>query len=60
MYSGWRTEPLLDHFIDVMREIAREAAGDPEKVKNAPHNTPVRKPDDTQAALSPKVTFFDL
>lgn len=54
------SKETLDHFIDVMREIAREAAGDPEKVKNAPHNTPVRKPDDTQAALSPKVTFFDL
>ncbi len=50
----------LDEFIDVMRTIAREAIEDPELVKTAPHDTPVRRPDDTQAALTPKVTFFDL
>ncbi len=50
----------LDEFIDVMRTIAREAIEDPELVKTAPHDTPVSRPDDTQAALTPKVTFFDL
>lgn len=43
-----------------MRDIAREAANDPETVKTAPHNTPVRRPDDTQAALNPIVTFDKL
>ena len=50
----------LDEFIAVMRDIAREAAESPEVVKSAPHNTPVGLPDDTKAALSPKVTYFDL
>lgn len=50
----------LDEFIDVMRTIAREAIEDPKLVKTAPHDTPVSRPDDTQAALTPKVTFFDL
>ena len=50
----------LDEFIAVMRDIAREAIADPETVKTAPHNTPVRRPDDTQAALNPIVTFDKL
>ena len=43
-----------------MREIAREAAESPEKVKEAPLDTPIRKPDDTAAALNPVVTFSEL
>ncbi len=50
----------LDHFIDVMESIAREAVETPEMVKDAPHNTPIRKPDDTLAALNPIVTYFQL
>ena len=40
-----------------MREIAREAAEDPETVKTAPHLTPVTRPDDTAAALNPVLTY---
>lgn len=47
----------LDTFIDAMRTIAREAAEDPDVVKTAPHNTPARHPDDTEAALHPVVTY---
>lgn len=54
------TKETLDRFIEVMRSIAREAAETPEVVKNAPHNTPVRHPDDTEAALHPVVTFAQL
>ena len=43
-----------------MRDIAREAAETPDVVKDAPHNTPVRKPDDTAAALNPVVSYFQL
>ena len=62
MIEPTETESLetLDEFISVMREIAREAAEEPEKVINAPHHTPVRHPDDTQAALEPKVKYSDL
>lgn len=50
----------LDSFIDAMRQIADEAANAPEIVLNAPHNTPVSHPDDTEAALHPKVTYDEL
>ena len=62
MIEPTETESLetINDFIDVMHRIADEAANAPEMVKTAPHNTPVRRPDDTQAALTPKVTWFDL
>lgn len=47
----------LDEFIDAMRDIAREAAENPDIVKTAPHNTPISHPDDTEAALHPVVRF---
>ncbi|MBI3898826.1 MAG: aminomethyl-transferring glycine dehydrogenase subunit GcvPB [Gammaproteobacteria bacterium] len=40
----------LDRFIDAMKEILREANENPEMVKAAPHNTPVRRLDDVRAA----------
>lgn len=54
------SKDTLDAFVEVMREIAREASETPEVVKTAPHNTPVRHPDDTEAALHPLVTYDDL
>lgn len=62
MIEPTETESLetLDEFIAVMRDIAREAAETPDVVKDAPHNTPVRKPDDTAAALNPVVSYFQL
>ena len=53
------SKETLDRFIEVMRQIAREAAETPEKVLNAPLTTPVVHPDDTQAALTPIVKFSD-
>ena len=50
----------LDEFIHIMRQIAQEAKDDPEMVKTAPHNTPVRRLDDTLAALHPVVTWREL
>ena len=50
----------LGGFIDVLRKIAHEAASDPELVKTAPHDTPVRRLDDTLAALKPIVTYAEL
>lgn len=54
------TKETLDRFIEVMRSIATEAAETPDVVKSAPHNTPVRHPDDTEAALHPVVTYSQL
>ena len=47
----------LDAFIDAMKKIAIEAKENPELVKSAPHNTPVRRLDDTKAALDQIVTY---
>ena len=54
------SKQTLDDFIRIMRVIAQEAKDDPEMVKTAPHNTPVRRLDDTQAALHPIVTWREL
>ena len=47
------SKETLDAFIEVMEKIAREAAEDPDLLRNAPHNTPVSRPDDTLAAREP-------
>ena len=54
------SKETLDEFINVMRKIAIEAKENPESVKSAPHNTPISRPDDTEAALNPIVTYADL
>ncbi|MDE6651515.1 MAG: aminomethyl-transferring glycine dehydrogenase subunit GcvPB [Paramuribaculum sp.] len=54
------SKETLDNFIETMRKIAREAAETPEIVKEAPLTTPVRRPDDTAAALNPVVKWRDL
>ena len=54
------SKDTLDAFIAVMKQIAEEARTKPELVKTAPHNTPVRRLDDTKAALHPIVTYFEL
>ncbi|MBO4943887.1 MAG: aminomethyl-transferring glycine dehydrogenase subunit GcvPB [Muribaculaceae bacterium] len=62
MIEPTETESLetLDEFIKVMREIAREAKEEPELLKQAPLTTPVRHPDDTKAALEPRLTYKEL
>ena len=42
-----------DLFIDAMRSIAEEAAGNPDLVKTAPHSTRVRRLDEVGAARKP-------
>jgi len=44
------TKERLDHFVDVMLQIAREAADAPELLHGAPHNRPVRRLDEVRAA----------
>ena len=62
MIEPTETESLqtLDEFIAVMRDIAREATETPDIVKNAPLNTPISHPDDTEAALHPIVNYTEL
>ncbi|WP_295732016.1 aminomethyl-transferring glycine dehydrogenase subunit GcvPB [uncultured Muribaculum sp.] len=50
----------IDGFIAAMREIAQDATARPQFVKDAPYETPMAHADDTEAALHPKVTYFDI
>ena len=47
------SKETLDGFIDVMHKIAAEAAEDPNILHQAPHNTPIGRPDETLAARQP-------
>lgn len=54
MIEPTETESLetLDSFIGIMIKIAREAKDNPEILKTAPHDTPVRRIDEAKAARS--------
>ena len=54
------SKETIDGFIEVMRQIAREAQEDPNLVKGAPHNTPIGRVDDVLAAKHPVVTWRQL
>lgn len=62
MIEPTETESLetLNGFMAAMRTVAREAIEDPEKVKNAPYTTPVRRLDETAAAKNPLLIYKDL
>jgi glycine dehydrogenase subunit 2 len=47
----------LDAFADALIEIAREAHDDPELVKSAPHDSPVRRLDEATAARQPDLRW---
>jgi glycine dehydrogenase subunit 2 len=49
------TKETLDHFAQILVEILREAAEDPEIARTAPHTTPVRRLDEAAAARRPVV-----
>ncbi len=43
-----------------MRQIARDAAEDPQKLKDAPHSRPVRRVDEVRAVKQPVLRYqFD-
>ena len=47
----------LDAFVDAMIAIAREAEGDPEVIRDAPHGRPVRRLDEVKAAKRAVVKY---
>jgi glycine dehydrogenase subunit 2 len=47
----------LDAFVDTMIRIAEEAREHPEMLHTAPHDTPIRRPDDVLAARQGKFVF---
>ncbi|MEL7432491.1 MAG: aminomethyl-transferring glycine dehydrogenase subunit GcvPB [Chloroflexota bacterium] len=44
------TKDELDNFIDIMKKVAEEARTNPDLLHNAPHDAPVRRVDEVQAA----------
>ncbi|MBF0136935.1 MAG: aminomethyl-transferring glycine dehydrogenase subunit GcvPB [Magnetococcales bacterium] len=51
------TREELDRFVAAMTAIRQEAQTDPERVRRAPHNTPVKRLDDTLAARKPDLVW---
>ncbi len=47
----------LDAFADALLSIADEAKTEPETVHNAPHNTAIRRLDETRAARHPRLRW---
>lgn len=54
------SKDTIDGFIDVMRKIAEEAKTNPDIVKGAPHETPVKRVNDVEAAKHPILTYQQL
>ena len=59
MIEPTETENLdtLNKFIDTLKTISKEIEENPEIVKNAPHNTSVRKLDEVKAAREPDLRW---
>jgi glycine dehydrogenase subunit 2 len=51
------SKTTLDKFAEDMLKIAQEVDTEPELVRTAPHNTPLRRLDETTAARKPVVRF---
>lgn len=51
------SKQTLDEFIQALKEIYEEAQNEPETLKSAPHNTPVRRPDEVKAAKDLNVSY---
>ncbi len=51
------TKDRLDHFVEVMERIAREAAEEPQTLLDAPHRAPTRRLDEGRAARELKLTW---
>jgi glycine dehydrogenase subunit 2 len=53
------TSETLDRFAEIMKQIATEAATDPDKVRSAPFDTPVRRLDEVSAARTLDVNYIE-
>ena len=51
------SKETLDAFVEAMRAIVRDAEEAPELLKEAPHNTPVRRLDEATAARQPNLCW---
>ncbi|MDH5781450.1 MAG: aminomethyl-transferring glycine dehydrogenase subunit GcvPB, partial [Dehalococcoidia bacterium] len=53
------SKEVIDEFIDAMIKISNEAKTNPELLKSAPHNTPIRRTNDVLAAKRPILNYDD-
>ena len=51
------SKETLDYFIQVMKQIAREAEEEPQTLKDAPHDTPNTRLDEARAARRPDLRW---
>lgn len=51
------TKETLDEFVEIMNSIDDESKNDPEKVRTAPHTTPVGRLDEALAARKPNLCW---
>jgi glycine dehydrogenase subunit 2 len=51
------SKETLDAFVDALRAIHAEAQADPERVRTAPHDLPVKRLDELAAARAPNVAW---
>ena len=51
------SKETLDAFVDALRAIHAEALADPERVRTAPHELPVKRLDELTAARNPNVAW---
>lgn len=54
------SKETLDHFAEALIKIAAEAVENPDILKSAPHDTPVRRLDEVKAARTPLLTAKSL
>ncbi|MFH1403091.1 MAG: aminomethyl-transferring glycine dehydrogenase subunit GcvPB [Candidatus Altiarchaeota archaeon] len=52
------SKATLDEFVTVMENIGEECKNNPETVNTAPHTTPVKRLDNTQAARNPDLRWI--
>lgn len=53
------SKETLDRFAEALIQIRGEIDENPERVKNAPHTLPIRRPDEVKAARNPILTYRD-
>lgn len=59
MVEPAETEPKeLDRFVSAMKEIAEDSKSDPEKLKNAPAATAIRRLDEVRASREPILSLM--
>lgn len=51
------SKETIDHFIQAMKEIAKQAESDPESLHTAPYLSKVSRPDEARAARQPKLRW---